>query len=75
MIAGDYAALNPAGAAVPGKFYLQSSSSDAKTPKGSAAESPKGAVHTPHSLEFSTKRRIFDKGPEVIELSSLFVGA
>ncbi len=52
-----------------GKFYLQPSTPDVKTPKRGIGSSPSGGVHTPHSLEFSTKRRIFDKGPEVLSYS------
>jgi len=46
-----------------GKFYLQSSTPEPRL-ISRGMNSPPGQVHTPHSLEFSTKRRIFDKGPE-----------
>ena len=47
-----------------GKFYLQPSMPEPRL-IARGLNSSSSTVHTPHSLEFSTKRRIFDKGPEV----------
>lgn len=61
MLERDYAPPKPSG-----KFFLQPSTPEPRT-SSRKMNSPPGSVHTPHSLEFSTKRRIFDKGPEVFD--------
>lgn len=48
-----------------GKFFLQPSPPEPRVPSRGLNSPPASSVLTPHSLEFSTKRRIFDRGPEV----------